>query len=164
MRKYKSGRRAQSRVAFAAVVLVFLAAVLVVLYGFGEVAGLRTALAVGLVALLLSAPLALYLLRARRLNEEILPRHALRDPVTGLPNRASFMERAEHALAGADGGAKGSIAVLYANLDGFEEINCSLGHEAGDRLLAVVGVRLEEAVGRGGAGGTVARPATSLSS
>jgi diguanylate cyclase (GGDEF)-like protein len=68
-------------------------------------------------------------------------RPAYQDEVTGLPNRAAFMAqvaRAEqHAAAGGS-----RFAVLFVDLDGFKEVNDSLGHEAGDDLLREVATRI----------------------
>ncbi len=88
----------------------------------------------------------------RRRIEVALGRQALRDPLTGLANRALFRDRVEHALArfgrqgapgvGApsDGGA--GVAVLFLDLDDFKTVNDSLGHHAGDGLLCAVAGRL----------------------
>jgi diguanylate cyclase (GGDEF)-like protein/PAS domain S-box-containing protein len=89
----------------------------------------------------------------RRLADEALVHRALHDPLTGLPNRALLMDRLGHALARAVRQRR-RVAVLFLDLDNFKVINDSLGHEAGDLLLAEVGHRLLDAV-RGG--DTVAR-------
>jgi diguanylate cyclase (GGDEF)-like protein len=128
-------------VVLAAMVLVVAA----IFYGFGALAGWRTALvatfAAGFVSVLLWA-----FVRMRRQREEYLrPRQALHDPLTGLPNRSSFVDRASRALSRTARGSC-SVAVLLVDIDDFEEINHGLGYEAGDRLLAVVGERLEASV------------------
>ncbi|HEV7899858.1 MAG TPA: GGDEF domain-containing protein [Planosporangium sp.] len=58
------------------------------------------------------------------------------DPLTGLPNRRAFMAQLSEAVCVQPG------ALLFIDLDGFKGINDSLGHTAGDELLAVVSARL----------------------
>jgi len=78
----------------------------------------------------------------RKALEEQLRHQALHDPLSGLPNRALFMDRLEHALIRAN--RRGSkVAVLFMDLDNFKFTNDSLGHEVGDQLLVAVAERLK---------------------
>ena len=77
----------------------------------------------------------------RERAERELARLALRDPLTGLPNRALFLDLLKRALARADRQG-GSVAVLFLDLDNFKIINDSLGHSVGDQLLKAVADRL----------------------
>jgi diguanylate cyclase (GGDEF)-like protein/PAS domain S-box-containing protein len=77
----------------------------------------------------------------RRQLEDQLSHQAFHDSLTSLANRALFKDRVEHALARTKRQTP-SVAVLFLDLDGFKEVNDSLGHAAGDRLLIQVGQRL----------------------
>jgi diguanylate cyclase (GGDEF)-like protein len=68
---------------------------------------------------------------------------AFHDPLTGLPNRLLFRLSLGQAIENA-AERDGRIAVMLMDLDHFKEINDSLGHHVGDRLLAAVGPRLAE--------------------
>jgi diguanylate cyclase (GGDEF)-like protein len=70
--------------------------------------------------------------------------HALRDAVTGLPNRVLFLQRLQQALARSS--ADSRTHLLFLDLDRFKLVNDTLGHAAGDELLAQVGRRLRECV------------------
>jgi diguanylate cyclase (GGDEF)-like protein/PAS domain S-box-containing protein len=78
----------------------------------------------------------------RRLAEERLRHDSLHDALTGLPNRAMFVERVDRAAARARGSSDGAFAVLFMDLDRFKVINDSLGHAAGDQLLITTAARL----------------------
>ena len=73
--------------------------------------------------------------------KEQLRHQALHDPLTGLPNRTLFLDRARHAV---DTATRTRIhpAVMYIDLDGFKPVNDTFGHEAGDMLLRTVADRL----------------------
>jgi diguanylate cyclase (GGDEF)-like protein len=77
--------------------------------------------------------------------EETLAHQALHDDLTGLANRRLLREDAGHALA-RSGREATRVAVLLIDLDGFKEINDTLGHGVGDRLLQQVGERLADTV------------------
>jgi len=82
---------------------------------------------------------------ARRQLEDELKRRAFNDDLTGLPNRALFVERASEAIAAAR--RNGRVAgVLFVDLDDFKVVNDTMGHGAGDQLLVAVGARLLAAV------------------
>lgn len=70
---------------------------------------------------------------------------SLHDPLTELPNRALIIERAKQILARARRQRR-PAAVLYIDLDGFKDINDTLGHASGDELLQMVARRLESTV------------------
>jgi diguanylate cyclase len=77
----------------------------------------------------------------RKLLEQRLKFQAFHDPLTRLPNRTLFMERFEQALARSERQG-GKVAVMFVDLDDFKEVNDSLGHETGDRVLVAVAKRL----------------------
>ncbi len=77
-----------------------------------------------------------------------LRHQATHDPLTGLPNRTLFFEHLEELLASADPDSK--VALCYLDLDGFKEVNDTLGHVVGDQLLVGVAERLAECATRPG--------------
>jgi diguanylate cyclase (GGDEF)-like protein/PAS domain S-box-containing protein len=85
----------------------------------------------------------------RRKNaEDRLARAALYDSLTGLPNRTLILNRAEQMLARGRR-ERSPVAALFVDLDDFKEINDTLGHEAGDQILAAVSMRMANVL-RGG--------------
>lgn len=77
----------------------------------------------------------------RKQAEARILRAARCDALTGLANRAVFMEAVQHAIALARRG-HASFAVLYLDLDQFKDVNDTLGHPVGDELLKAVAERL----------------------
>ena len=67
---------------------------------------------------------------------------AERDPLTGLPNRAVFMNRLQFLA----GHSATRFAVLFGDLDGFKEVNDVYGHDTGDRILQLAGQRIAHAL------------------
>jgi diguanylate cyclase (GGDEF)-like protein/PAS domain S-box-containing protein len=82
----------------------------------------------------------------RKRAEEQLRHLAHYDPLTGLPNRLSLQKDLERLLS-ADGGNRPTSIALF-DLDGFKDVNDTLGHSIGDRLLIEVGQRLIESTDR----------------
>jgi diguanylate cyclase (GGDEF)-like protein/PAS domain S-box-containing protein len=78
----------------------------------------------------------------RRSLEEQLLHQALYDNLTGLPNRALFLDRLSQAIAHARRTPGYEYAVLWLDLDGFKVVNDSLGHLVGDELLVRVAARI----------------------
>jgi diguanylate cyclase (GGDEF)-like protein/PAS domain S-box-containing protein len=81
----------------------------------------------------------------RKEAELELSHAALHDTLTGLPNRALFLDRLGLALRRTER-RSGSVAVLFCDLDRFKIVNDSLGHDAGDRMLVDVASRIGAAL------------------
>ena len=89
----------------------------------------------------------------QKLERENLERRVLYDALTGLPNRSLFNDRLHERMAQATTDRK-PWGLVMMDMDRFKEVNDSLGHDEGDRLLVAVAKRLMDAVG---AANTIAR-------
>lgn len=69
------------------------------------------------------------------------------DPLTGIPNRALFCRRLEQAIDLSKQTGK-NLGVIFIDLDGFKEVNDTLGHDWGDQLLNRIGKRLTDCLGK----------------
>jgi diguanylate cyclase (GGDEF)-like protein/PAS domain S-box-containing protein len=81
----------------------------------------------------------------RRALEDQLRQIAFHDPLTGLPNRAGFLDGVGQALA-LDRGSHELCAVLVIEIDDLKRVN-SLGHSAGDQLLQAIAERIQQILG-----------------
>jgi len=82
----------------------------------------------------------------RKHVEARLQHDAMHDVLTGLPNRALFVDRLSLALSRRDRRPGNGCAVLFLDLDGFKQINDTFGHAAGDTLLVSLAERLQRVV------------------
>ncbi len=82
----------------------------------------------------------------RKGYEKRLIQQASLDALTGLPNRALALDRLSQAIKRCERAGDGHVLVLFADLDRFKQVNDSLGHTAGDRLLVQVAKRLAESI------------------
>jgi PAS domain S-box-containing protein len=82
----------------------------------------------------------------RKRAEETIAHNALHDTLTGLPNRALFLDRVRHVLVLSQRHIGYKFAVLFIDLDGFKVFNDSLGHAAGDALLIQIARRLAASI------------------
>ena len=81
----------------------------------------------------------------RKEADDFIWREANHDYLTGLPNRKFFHERLEKEMQRSDASGR-SLALVYLDLDDFKELNDSLGHGYGDRLLVELSERLQSCV------------------
>jgi diguanylate cyclase (GGDEF)-like protein len=108
------------------------------------IGGSLLSLVLGLLVLVLATGRRRALSLVREKTRE-LSHQALHDPLTGLPNRALVLDRAEQMIARAARKPGAAIGALFIDIDGFKQFNDSLGHASGDQLLRVFGERLQRA-------------------
>jgi diguanylate cyclase (GGDEF)-like protein/PAS domain S-box-containing protein len=83
--------------------------------------------------------------RQKRIEEQLV-HEALHDPLTGLPNRALFLDRLQHIGRAATRTPGTLFALLLVDVDDFKQINDHMGHELGDRVLVDIAARLQRCV------------------
>jgi Amt family ammonium transporter len=81
-------------------------------------------------------------IRQQKLEEARLKHTARHDVLTGLPNRSLFLEQVGLTLARLRRRPDRRFSVVFLDLDGFKQVNDTLGHAGGDKLLLVVADRL----------------------
>ncbi len=109
------------------------------------IGGTLLSVVIGLLMLVLGTGRRRALSLVREKTRE-LSHQALHDTLTGLPNRALVLDRAEQLLARVARQPGIVAGALYIDIDGFKHVNDNLGHAAGDQLLRIVGNRLQGAV------------------
>lgn len=83
----------------------------------------------------------------RKAVEAELTYLASHDPLTGLANRALFMERVESALTAARDAESTKVGLIFLDLDGFKTVNDTWGHACGDEVLKAIAARLNSVTG-----------------
>ena len=81
----------------------------------------------------------------RKKQENIIHRQANYDELTGLPNRMLFLDRLSQAILRSSR-EKHHVGILFIDLDGFKQINDTLGHSAGDELLRIIADRFRTCI------------------
>ena len=91
-----------------------------------------------------------FIVLSRDITERKQAEHSIRqlaffDSLTGLPNRQAFLDRVDREIRRAQHNA-GQLGVLFMDLDGFKNVNDTLGHNAGDQILQAAADRLRESI------------------
>jgi diguanylate cyclase (GGDEF)-like protein/PAS domain S-box-containing protein len=81
----------------------------------------------------------------RKDAEEVIARQATIDLLTGIPNRALFMDRLSQETLRSEQGGQG-VALIFIDLDGFKKVNDTLGHAAGDEVLRISAARIKQSI------------------
>ncbi|WP_330216749.1 EAL domain-containing protein [Chrysiogenes arsenatis] len=84
----------------------------------------------------------------QRRHQEELHQLTFYDPLTALPNRRLFLDRLRDGVANITSYAH-DMAIVYIDLDHFRDLNDTLGHQVGDRLLQIIATRLQAVVQQG---------------
>jgi diguanylate cyclase len=147
-RRSKS-RRASSPsptgIALVPVVFGLLSLVVLVVSLFRHTSAVASGMALGALGVVI-VRMGLTLREVRHASENF--RDARTDALTGLQNRRAFLEDAESKLGRAQGNQR--VGILLVDLDGFKEVNDSLGHHSGDELLRIVGERFQRRIAHRG--------------
>lgn len=83
---------------------------------------------------------------SRKLAEAELQHLALHDRLTGLANRALFIDRVEQALTGSGADDSHRVGLIFLDLDGFKAVNDTWGHAQGDEVLETIACRIKGAI------------------
>ena len=81
----------------------------------------------------------------RKNAEEVIARQATYDLLTGIPNRALFIDRLSRETLRAEQAGQG-VALIFIDLDGFKKVNDTLGHSAGDEVLRLTAKRIKQSI------------------
>jgi len=81
----------------------------------------------------------------RKDAEEVIARQATVDLLTGIPNRALFIDRLSQETLRSEQGGHG-VALIFIDLDGFKKVNDTLGHAAGDEVLRISAARIKQSI------------------
>ncbi|MBW2541288.1 MAG: EAL domain-containing protein [Deltaproteobacteria bacterium] len=81
----------------------------------------------------------------RKNAEEVIARQATYDLLTGIPNRALFIDRLAQETLRAGRSGQG-VALIFIDLDGFKKVNDTLGHSAGDDVLRLTAQRIKQSI------------------